>query len=186
MFLDVYPFFFPSFVGVQYVPFLISCGCFLFLFFVFCFFFVFRRYFWINFLCFFVLFYFFILMKCPSIHNFLKYIMCYPLCYLIGIWWCGGPFWDCGLGCLLPHYGPKVLGRRVKTSLIATHLKLACVQTKAPLFELWSYAHGRWNCYKRVMSNKYNITTVKETSSTTTRNAWNGKVKREIILILNQ
>ena len=33
-------FFFPSFVGVQYVPFLISCGCFLFLFFVFLFLFL--------------------------------------------------------------------------------------------------------------------------------------------------
>ena len=144
MFLDVYLFFFSFFCGCSICSF--SHQLWLLFVFVFCFFvFVFRRYFWINFLCFFILFYFFILMNCPSIHNFLKYIMCYPLFYLIGIWWCGGPFWDCGLGYLLPHYGPKVLGRRVKTGLIATHLKPACVQTKAPLFELWSHAHGRWN-----------------------------------------
>jgi len=36
-----------------------------------------------------------------------------------------GLFWDCGLGYLLPHYGLKVLGKRVRTKLIATHLKPA-------------------------------------------------------------
>ena len=48
-----------------------------------------------------------------------------------------GLFSNCTLGCLLPHYGPNVLGRRVETGLIATHPKPACAQTKAPLLELW-------------------------------------------------
>jgi len=54
-----------------------------------------------------------------------------------------------------------ILGRRVKTGLTATHLKLACAQTKAPSLKLWSYAHGRGNCYKRVIVGRYNITTTK-------------------------
>ena len=78
---------------------------------------------------------------------------------------CGGPFWDYGLGCLLPHYHPKVLGKRVRTDPIATHLEPACVQTKAPLLKLWSHAHGKWNCYKRVTAGKYNITTIKDKRS---------------------
>ena len=74
----------------------------------------------------------------------------------------GAPFWDYGLGCLWPYYGPKVLRRKVKTGPIVTHLKPACTQTKAPLLKLWSHAHGRWNCYKRVIVGKYNLTTIKE------------------------
>ena len=41
------------------------------------------------------------------------------------------------LGCFLPRYGPKVLGRRVKTGLASTHPKPACAQTKALLLKLW-------------------------------------------------
>ena len=50
---------------------------------------------------------------------------------------CGRPFCDCELGYLLPHYDPKVLGKRVMTDLAATHPKPTCVQTKAPLLKLW-------------------------------------------------
>ena len=48
---------------------------------------------------------------------------------------CGGPFSDYELGYLLPCYCPKVQGKRVKTDLIATHLKPACAQTKAPFLK---------------------------------------------------
>ena len=115
-------------------------------------------------------------------------------------------FCDCGLACLLPHYGPKVLGRRVRIGSIATHLRPACAQTKVPLLKLWSHAHGRWSCCKRVMASKYNITTIKKirllldriskefsikikkriTQQQETHYKWNGKGKREIILVLNQ
>ena len=44
-----------------------------------------------------------------------------------------GLFCNCRLDCLLPHYGPMVLGRRVKTSLTATQPKPACVQARAHL-----------------------------------------------------
>ena len=72
-----------------------------------------------------------------------------------------GLFRNCRLGYLLPRYGPMVLGRRVRTSLTATHPKPACAQTKTPLLKLWSDAHGKGNCYKRVMVDRYNITTTK-------------------------
>ena len=48
------------------------------------------------------------------------------------------------------------------TGPIATHLEPAYVQTKAPLLKLWSHTYGRWNCYKRVMAGRYNITTIKD------------------------
>ena len=86
---------------------------------------------------------------------------------------CGGPFCDCGLGYLLPRYSPKVLGRRVKTNLIATHPKLTCAQTKAPLLKLWWHAYGKGNCYKRVMAGRYNITTIKGSMLTVNRKAKN-------------
>ena len=35
------------------------------------------------------------------------------------------------VGSLLPYYGPMILGRRVRTSLTETHLRLACAQVKA-------------------------------------------------------
>ena len=63
-----------------------------------------------------------------------------------------GLFCNCRLGCLLPCYGPTVLGRRVRLDLTATHLKLAYAQTKAPLLKIWSHAHGRGNYYKGVMA----------------------------------
>ena len=44
-------------------------------------FFNFRKYFCVNFLCF-----FFNLMNCPFVHNFFKSIICYFLFYLIGTW----------------------------------------------------------------------------------------------------
>jgi len=70
-----------------------------------------------------------------------------------------------------------VLGRRVRTSLTAIHPNLACVQTTAPLLKFWSHAHGRGNCYKRVMADMCNITTTKGnmlTVSQKTRNIeWN-------------
>jgi len=63
-----------------------------------------------------------------------------------------GLFCNCWLGCLLPCYGPMVLGRRVRPGLTATHLKLACAQTKTLLLKLWSHAYGRGNYYKGVMA----------------------------------
>ena len=42
---------------------------------------------------------------------------------------CGGPFWDVGLGCLLQHWDPSVLSKRVRTGPITTHLGPACAQT---------------------------------------------------------
>ena len=72
-----------------------------------------------------------------------------------------GLFHNCRLGCLLPRYSPMVLGRRVKTSLTATHPKPVCAQTKAPLLKLWLHAHGRGNYYKGVMAGRYNIITIK-------------------------
>ena len=100
----------------------------------------------------------------------------------------------------------KVLGRRVRTGPIATHIMPTCTQTKAPLLKLWSHAHGKWSCYKRVMASKYNITTIKKirllldriskefsikikkriTQQQETHYKWNGKGKREIILVFNQ
>ena len=46
---------------------------------------------------------------------------------------CGGPSCTFGLGCLLLYCGPSVLGRRVKTDLIATHLGPTYTQTM-PIF----------------------------------------------------
>ena len=74
---------------------------------------------------------------------------------------CGGSFCNCGLGCLLPRYGLKVLGRRVRIGLAATHLKPVCAQTKTPLLKLWWHAYGRGNYYKRVIADRYNIATIK-------------------------
>ena len=61
-----------------------------------------------------------------------------------------------------PGLKTLLLGRRVRTGLIATHLRPACAQAKALLLKLWSHAHGRWDCYIRVMTGKYNMTTIKE------------------------
>ena len=72
-----------------------------------------------------------------------------------------GLFRNCRLGCLLSCYGLMVLGRRVRTGLTITHSKSVCAKTKPTLLKLWSYAHGRGNCYKGVMTSKYNITTTK-------------------------
>ena len=47
------------------------------------------------------------------------------------------------VSCLLPYYGPKVLGRKVMTDSIATHPEPVCAQTKIPLLKLWSHTHGR-------------------------------------------
>ena len=73
---------------------------------------------------------------------------------LISFHFCGGSFWDCGLGCLLSHYGPKVFGRRVKTGPIV----------HKPIQGEWSHAYDRWNYYKRVTTDKY-ITTIKDKRS---------------------
>ena len=67
-------------------------------------------------------------------------------------------FRNCGLGYILPRYGPMVLGRRVRIDLTTTHLKPACVQTKTPSLKPWSHAYGRENYYKRVMAGSYNMT----------------------------
>ena len=52
--------------------------------------------------------------------------------------------------------GPSVLDKRVGTGSIATHLDPDCAQTMPHLLKLWSHAHGRWSCYRRVMANKCN------------------------------
>jgi len=45
--------------------------------------------------------------------------------------------------------------------LAATYPKPACAQNKALLLKLWRHAHDRENCYKKVMTGKYNIATIK-------------------------
>ena len=40
------------------------------------------------------------------------------------VWWAFLRLWA-GLGCLLPHCGPKVLSRKVMTDSITTHLMCA-------------------------------------------------------------
>ena len=69
--------------------------------------------------------------------------------------YCGGPFCNYRLGCLLPRHDPMVLGRRVRIGLTAIHPKPACAQTKAPLLKFWSHAYG--NSYV----GRCNITTKK-------------------------
>jgi len=50
---------------------------------------------------------------------------------------------------LLPYYDPMILGRRVRTSLTETYLRLVCAQVKALEGILsMSCAHGRKYCYK--------------------------------------
>ena len=88
---------------------------------------------------------------------------------------CSGSFCNCKLGCLLPRYGPMVLGRRVRTGFTATHPKPTCTQTKGPLLKLWSHAHGRGNCYKRVMTSRCNITTTKWNAFTVSQKTGNTK-----------
>ena len=48
---------------------------------------------------------------------------------------CGGPFCTFGLGCILLHCGPSVLGRRVRISSIATHFGPTYTQTMPPFAE---------------------------------------------------
>ena len=110
------------------------------------------------------------------------------------------------VSCLLPYYGPKVLGRKVMTDSIATHPEPVCAQTKIPLLKLWSHTHGRWNWYRRIMAKKYNITTIKKiylrldkiskgfsvkimkrtAQHQETHYKWNGKSQKEITLVLSQ
>ena len=50
------------------------------------------------------------------------------------------------------------MDKRVGTGSIATHLGPACTQTMPRLSKLWSHAHGRQNCYKKVMVDTYSMT----------------------------
>ena len=70
-------------------------------------------------------------------------------------------FCSCRLGCLLPRYGPMVLGRRVRTSLTATHPKRACAQARAYLLRPWTHAHGGGNCYKKFMASRCIMTIIR-------------------------
>ena len=72
-----------------------------------------------------------------------------------------GLFRNCGLGYLLPRYGPMVLGKKVRTGLTTTHPKPACAQTKTPSLKPWSHAHSKGNYYKRVMAGRCNMTIIK-------------------------
>ena len=74
----------------------------------------------------------------------------------IFLWWAF--FCNCGLGYLLPRYSLMILGRRVRIGLIVTHPKPACAQTRTPLLRPWTRAHGRGNCYKKVMEDRCNMT----------------------------
>ena len=71
------------------------------------------------------------------------------------MWWA---FCDFRLDRLLLYWGPSVLDKRVVTGPIITHLSLACVQTIPRLPKLWSHAHGRQSCYRRVMADTYSMT----------------------------
>ena len=71
------------------------------------------------------------------------------------MWWA---FCDFRLDCLLLYWGPSVLDKRVGIGQITTHLGLACVQTIPRLSKLWSHAHGRRSCYRRVMADTYSMT----------------------------
>ena len=73
-----------------------------------------------------------------------------------------GFFCNCRQGCLLPRYGPIVLGRRVRTDLIATNPKPACAQARTPLLRPWTCAHSRGNCYEKVMAGKCNIKIIRK------------------------
>ena len=53
------------------------------------------------------------------------------------------------------------MDKRVETGLIATHLGPACAQIMPCLPKLWSHAHGRRSCYRRVMANTYSMTVIK-------------------------
>ena len=52
---------------------------------------------------------------------------------------------------------PSVLDKRVGIGLIATHFGPACTQTIPRLLKLWSHAHGRQSCYRRIMADIYNM-----------------------------
>ena len=71
---------------------------------------------------------------------------------------CSGPFCDFRLDCLLLYWGPSVLDKRVKTDPIAVHLGLACAQAMPPFPKLRLHTHGKWNYYKKVTTNTYNMT----------------------------
>ena len=86
-----------------------------------------------------------------------------------------GLFRNCRLGCLLPRYGPMVLGRRVRISLTATHSKPACAQARAHLLRPWTRAHGRWNCYKKFMAGMCNMTIIRRICLLSTRKTENTK-----------
>ena len=72
-----------------------------------------------------------------------------------------GLFHNNRLGCLLPRYSPMVLGRKLRTGLTATHPKPTNAQARASLLRPWTRAHGRGNCYKKVMADKGNMTIIR-------------------------
>ena len=76
---------------------------------------------------------------------------------------CGGPFCTFGLGCLLLHCGPSVLGRRVRTGLIATHLGPAYAQTMPPFAETLVTCPWQAKLLQRVIADRYNGIIIKTT-----------------------
>ena len=80
-----------------------------------------------------------------------------------------GLFCSCKLSCLLPRYSPMVLGKRVRTGLTAIHPKPTCAQARAHLLKPWTHAHGRGNCYKKVMADRCNMTIIRRICLLSTR-----------------
>ena len=97
-------------------------------------------------------------------HYIHQYIINQSINICVCVCVCGGPFWDVRLGYLLLHWGLSVLGRRVRTGPIATHLGPACAQTM-PIFLLkfWSHAHGKCSYYNKVTTDRYNGAIIKAT-----------------------
>ena len=69
-----------------------------------------------------------------------------------------GLFMIFGLDCLLLYWGPSVLDKRAETGSIVTHLGLACAHAMPRLSKIWTHAHGRRRCCRKVMVDTYGMT----------------------------
>ena len=74
---------------------------------------------------------------------------------VVGLLW----FWA---GLSPATLGLNVPNKRVRIGPIVTHPGPACAQIMSHLPKLWSHAHGRQNCYRRVTTNKCNKMMIKE------------------------
>ena len=69
---------------------------------------------------------------------------------------CGGPFLSYWVRLPPTVLGLSVLDKRVGSGPIVTHLGPACAQIMSCLPKLWSHAHGRQSCCRRVMASRHN------------------------------